>query len=45
MIAGETESAGPDNHRAKMRTTGTTDGEPMDMTQTFSGRKVGKCTY
>jgi hypothetical protein len=44
-IAGETESTGPDNYRGKMRTTGSMDGEPMDMTQTFSGRKVGNCTY
>lgn len=44
-VTGETESSGPDNYRGKLRTTGTMDGEAVDMTQTFSGRKVGTCTY
>jgi len=44
-VTGETESTGPDNYRGKMQSSGTMDGEPMNMTQTFSGRKVGSCTY
>jgi hypothetical protein len=44
-VTGETESTGPDNYRGKMQSSGTMDGEPMNMTQTFSGRKVGTCTY
>jgi hypothetical protein len=34
-----------DRYSGKMHMTGTMDGESMDMTQTFSGRKVGTCTY
>jgi hypothetical protein len=44
-VTGETESTGPDNYRGRMQTTGTMDGEPMNMTQAFSGKKVGGCTY
>jgi len=32
-------------YRGTMRMKGTMDGEPVDMTQTFSGRRVGTCTY
>jgi hypothetical protein len=44
-VTGETESTGADNYRGKMNTVGTMDGEPVNMTQTFSGRKVGSCTW
>jgi hypothetical protein len=44
-IDGETESTGPDGYRGKMHTVGKMDGEQVDMTQTFSGRKLGSCAY
>jgi hypothetical protein len=43
-VTGETEG-GADSYRGKLRTVGTMDGEAVDMTQTFSGRKVGNCAY
>jgi hypothetical protein len=33
-----------DAYSGRMRMTGRMDGEPMDMTQTFSGRRLGECT-
>lgn len=43
-MEGETQG-GSDNYRGKMRVVGTMDGEDVDMTQTFSGRKLpGTCT-
>lgn len=38
-------TSAPDSYRGSMRMRGTMDGQPMDMTQTFSGRRVGACTY
>lgn len=32
-------------YRGTMRMKGTMDGQPIDMTQTFSGRRLGNCTY
>lgn len=43
--AGEYESLGSDSYRGKMRMTGTMDGEKMDMTQKFSGKRIGTCNY
>lgn len=34
-----------DGYHGTMHITGTSDGEPIDMTQTFSGKRVGNCTY
>jgi hypothetical protein len=34
-----------DSYRGTMRMKGTMDGRPVDMTQAFSGRRVGSCTY
>lgn len=42
---GELENLGSDSYRGKMRMTGTMDGEKMDMTQTFSGKRIGTCKY
>jgi hypothetical protein len=33
-----------DAYDGRMRMTGKMEGEPMDMTQTFSGRRLGECT-
>lgn len=41
---GEIEHSG-DRYSGTMRMQGTVDGQPMDMTQAFSGRKIGTCTY
>jgi hypothetical protein len=41
---GEIEHTG-DRYSGTMRMQGTFDGQPMNMTQTFSGKKVGACTY
>jgi len=35
----------PGSYRGTMRLRGTMDGQPMDMTQSFSGRRIGPCTY
>jgi len=32
-----------DGYQGRMRMTGKMDGEPVDMTQTFSGRRLGEC--
>jgi hypothetical protein len=32
-------------YRGTMRLRGTMDGQPMNMTQNFSGRRIGTCTY
>ncbi|MEK7222976.1 MAG: DUF3617 family protein, partial [Pseudomonadota bacterium] len=42
---GEFEDQGSDSYRGKMRLTGTMDGEKMDMTQKFSGKRIGTCKY
>ncbi len=42
---GEFEDQGSDGYRGKMRMTGTMDGEKMDMTQKFSGKRIGTCKY
>ncbi len=34
-----------DSYRGTMRIQGTMDGQPVNMTQTFSGRRTGACTY
>jgi hypothetical protein len=34
-----------DGYRGTMHAKGMMDGEPMDMTQKFAGRRVGSCTY
>lgn len=41
---GEIEHSG-DNYRGTMHIVGDMDGQPMDMTQSFSGKKIGTCTY
>jgi hypothetical protein len=41
---GEIEHSG-DRYSGTMRMQGTIEGQPMNMTQTFSGKKVGTCTY
>jgi hypothetical protein len=33
-----------DKYEGKSRMTGTMDGQPMDMTQTYSGKRIGDCT-
>jgi hypothetical protein len=35
----------PSGYRGTMRLRGTMDGQPVDMTQNFSGRRIGTCTY
>ena len=35
----------PDSYQGTMRLQGTMDGKQMDMTQTFSGRRLGQCNY
>lgn len=42
---GEFEDLGSDGYRGKTRLTGTMDGEKMDMTQKFSGKRIGTCKY
>jgi hypothetical protein len=42
-VAGEI-TYGTDSYDGKMLMTGTMDGQPMNMTQTFSGKRVGDCT-
>lgn len=41
---GEFEHAG-NSYRGTMRMQGAVDGRPMNMTQTFSGKRVGACTF
>ena len=41
---GEMESD-PASYRGSMRMKGSMDGRPMDMTETFSGKRIGQCTY
>lgn len=38
-------TSGKDTYSGVMKLKGTVDGEPMDMTQTFSGKRAGNCTY
>ena len=40
---GEMEWQGKDAYRGKMRMTGTSEGRKFDMTQSFSGRRLGPC--
>lgn len=42
---GEVTYSGTDSYTGKMRIAGKMEGQDVDMTQTFSGRKVGTCTY
>ncbi|MBI4536506.1 MAG: DUF3617 domain-containing protein [candidate division NC10 bacterium] len=35
----------PDSYRGSMRLQGTMEGQPVSMTQAFSGRRTGTCTY
>ena len=41
---GEIEHSG-DRYSGTMRMQGTIEGQPMNMTQTFSGKRIGTCTY
>jgi hypothetical protein len=34
-----------DSYRGTMRMQGTMDGHPLDMTQNFSGKRLGSCTF
>lgn len=34
-----------DSYRGTMRMKGTMDGRPLDMTQNFSGKRLGACTF
>lgn len=34
-----------DNYRGKMHIVGNMEGQPVDMTQNFSGKRIGSCTY
>ena len=38
-------TATSDSYRGTMRMQGTTDGQPVNMTQSFSGKRTGTCTY
>jgi len=38
-------TSSPDSYQGTMRMQGTMDGQPVNMTQTFSGRRTGACTY
>jgi hypothetical protein len=38
-------TSSPDSYRGTMRMQGTMDGQPVNMTQSFSGRRTGTCTY
>ena len=38
-------TASPDSYRGTMRMQGTMDGQPVNMTQHFSGKRTGTCTY
>lgn len=42
---GEVTYSGADSYSGKMHIAGKMEGESVDMTQTFSGKKVGNCTY
>jgi hypothetical protein len=42
---GEVTYTGADSYSGKMHIAGKMEGESIDMTQTFSGKKVGNCTY
>jgi hypothetical protein len=42
-IAGEM-TFGTNSYEGRMRMSGTANGQPMDMTQKFSGKRVGDCT-
>lgn len=42
---GEVTYSGADTYNGKMRIAGKMEGESVDMTQTFSGKRVGNCTY
>lgn len=42
---GEMEYQGKDAYQGKMRATGTMDGQPMDMSATWSGKRAGTCQY
>ncbi len=42
---GEFESLGPDAYRGKMHIKRKEDGRPMDMTTSYSSKRIGSCTY
>lgn len=42
---GESEITGPDSYRGKMHMAGKMEGEDMDMTMSYVGKKVGSCKY
>lgn len=42
-VAGETTS-GPNTYEGRMMMSGKMEGQPMEMTQTYSGKRVGDCT-
>lgn len=42
---GEVTYTGSDSYSGKMHIAGKMEGQDVDMTQTFSGKKVGTCTY
>lgn len=42
---GEFVTDGPNAYHGKMHMTGKVNGEPMDMTTTYSSKRIGSCTY
>ena len=42
---GEFEQLGPDAYRGKMHMVGSSDGEPIEMTTNFEGKKIRDCDY